>query len=265
MKSVWNGAICFGLLTIPVKVYSAVKTQEMNFHYLHDKDLGRITTERVCKKCGQSLEYSELVRGYEPEKGQYVPLTEADLESLNAESTKTITMTDFVDPQEIDAKFFAKTYYLTPDDYAEEVYALLREALQRTHKVGVAKLTWYDREHLAAVRADEQSLFLHILHFAEDVVRPEGLAVPGPEIQVGEEERELAERLIAAMTTHFTPERYHHTYARNLRELVEKKRAGEEVKVPHAPGTPTPAADLRSKLQESIEKAEQEHKGTLAA
>ena len=102
MKSIWNGTLSFGLLNIPIKVYSATKGGEINFHYLHEEDLGRISTERICKKCGQSLEYNELVRGYEQQKGKYIPLTEEDFEKINVESTKTITIMDFVDPQEID-------------------------------------------------------------------------------------------------------------------------------------------------------------------
>jgi DNA end-binding protein Ku len=265
MKSIWNGTISFGLVNIPIKVYAATKSPEPSFHYLHQEDLGRISTERICKKCGQSLDYSELVRGYEHERGRYVPLTEEDLDKLTKESMKAIIILDFVDAQEIDPIFFEKPYYLAPDENGEELYVLLREALTRTGKVGVAKFTWYEREHLAMVKANEQTLVLNILHFVDEIAQPEGFRLPAQNIQLGEEELALAERLIGTMTNHFSPERYTNTYSQDLRALIDKKLAGLEIEAKPVPRAPTQVAELRAKLQVSIEKAEHERKQTLAA
>jgi DNA end-binding protein Ku len=266
MKSIWNGTISFGLFNIPIKVYSATKSNEINFHFLHEEDLGRISTERICKKCGQSLGYNELVRGYEHQQGKYIPLTEEDFEQINVESTKTITIMDFVAPQEIDPVFFEKSYYLGPDENGEELYVLLREALMRQHKVGVAKFAWYEREHLAIVNANEKALMLHVMHFAAEIAQPKELTLPRrDEVQISENEVALAERLIETMTAHFTPERYKSTYLQGLRALIDKKRAGQALAPNPLPRVPTQAAELAAKLKDSVEQAEKRRKENLAA
>jgi DNA end-binding protein Ku len=266
MKSIWNGTISFGLVNIPVKVYSATRHNEMNFHYLHEEDLGRVSTERVCKKCGQSLDYNELVRGYEHQKGKYIPLTEEDFEKINVESTKTITIMDFVDPQEIDPMFFDKPYYLAPDENGEELYILLREALARTHKVGVAKFAWYEREHVAIVKTNEHALMLNVMHFADEISQPKELTLPTTQdVQLSESELEMAERLVETMTSHFAPERYKNTYSQSLRELIDRKRAGLETGAKPVPRAPTQAAELVSKLKDSVAQAEKRRKENLAA
>ena len=265
MKSIWNGTVSFGLINIPVKVYSATRHNELNFHYLHEEDLGRISTERVCKKCGQSLDYNELVRGYEHQKGKYIPVTEEDFEKVSVESTKTITITDFVDPQEIDPVFFEKPYYLAPDENGEELYVLLREALARTHKVGVAKFSWYEREHLAMVKATDRALILDVMYFADEISQPQELTLPARDgVEISENELDL-ERLVETMTSHFTPERYKNTYSQSLRELIDRKRAGLELETKPAPRAPTRAAELVAKLKDSVEQAEKRRKENLAA
>ncbi|HEV8713928.1 MAG TPA: Ku protein [Candidatus Binatia bacterium] len=266
MKSIWKGTMSFGLINIPVKAYSATRHNEMNFHYLHEVDLGRISTERICKKCGQSLGYDELVRGYEQQKGKYIPLMEEDFEKIAVESSKTITITDFVDPQEIEPMFFEKPYYLAPDENGEELYVLLREALVRTHKVGVAKFSWYEREHLAIVKANENALMLNVMHFADEISQPTELTLPTrDEVQVSENELDLAERLVETMTGHFAPERYKSTYSHSLRDLIDKKRAGLEIEAKPLPRVPTQVDELVSKLRDSVEQAEKRRKENVAA
>ncbi|MEW6296767.1 MAG: Ku protein [Thermodesulfobacteriota bacterium] len=265
MKSIWNGTISFGLVHIPVKVYSATKANEVNLHYLHEEDLGRITLERVCTRCGQPLEYDELVRGYEYEKGKYVPLTEEDLEQLALESMKNVTITEFVDPHDIDPTFFEKPYYLAPDENGEELYVLLREALKRTRRVGIGKVVWYGREHVVAITASEQALRLNILYFADEIAPPQELTFPGEDVAVGEEEVALAARLVESMSERFAPERYTDTYQDTLRELIAKKRAGIALTPRPARRPPTQVADLMAKLRASVEHAEQERKKKIAA
>lgn len=265
MRSIWNGTISFGLVHIPVKVYPATKGSELNFHYLHEEDLGRISLERVCKRCGQPIEYDELVRGYEYEKGKYVPLTEEDLEKINLESTKNITITDFVAPHDIDPMFFEKPYYLAADENSEELYVLLREVLKRTNKVGLGKVVWYGREHLVAIKAYEQALVLNVLYFADEIAQPEEFPLPARAVEVGADELALAQRLVESMTSRFLPQRYRDTYQESLRELVELKRAGMEVEAKPPRRPPTRVAELMDTLRVSIERAEQQRKKTLAA
>jgi DNA end-binding protein Ku len=265
MKSIWNGIISFGLVHIPVRVYSATKAREVHLPYLHTEDLGRITMERICKRCGQPLRHDELVRGYEYEKGKYVPLTEEDFEQLAREALKSITITEFVDPRDIDLRLFEKPYYLAPDENGEELYVLLREALKRTRKAGIGKLVWYGREHLVAITATEHLLMLHILYFADEIAPPQELTFLDKSIAVGEEEMALAERLVESMGDRFTPERYKDTFQENLRELIEKKRAEVALASRPARRSPTQVADLLAKLRESVERAERERGKKVAA
>jgi DNA end-binding protein Ku len=173
---------------------------------------------------------------------------------------------DFVDPQEIDPMFFEKPYYLMPDENGEELYVLLREALARKRKVGVARFSWYEREHLAIVKVSEDALMLNVMHFADEISQPKELILPTRrDVQLSENEVALAEYLIETMTAHFAPEQYKSTYSQSLRELIEKKRVGLEIEAKPVPRVPTKAAEVVSKLKDSVAQAEKRRKQTFAA
>jgi DNA end-binding protein Ku len=255
MKSTWNGTIGFGLVNIAVKVFSATRSNELSFHPLHQEDMGRVGNERICKKCGRSLVTEDLVRGYEYEKGKYLPLTEEDFEKVNVESTKHLAILDFVDAEGIDPMFFDKSYYLTPDGTSDKLYALLREVLKRTNKVGIGKIVFHEREHLAAIRPNDRALLLGILYFAEEIKPPKGSDLPAQNIQLEAHELEMAERVVERMTGHFHPERYKDTYREGLLDLIDKKRKGEEIKVKLKRREATNVVDLMAKLKASIRQA----------
>lgn len=256
MRSIWNGMLSFGLVQIPIKLYSATRNNDLHYHYLHKPDGGRIKNERVCAKCGQNVEAAALVRGYEFEKDVSVILTNEDLAKVDVNSTHTLMIEEFVDPAEIDPVFFDKPYYLAPDATGDHPYALLREALQRTGKVAVTRLALHEREHLGIIKPEGRTLLLHILYFADEVVSTKGLPVPKQRETFDDDEIARAEQLIEHMTDHFTPEKYQDTYREGLLALIEKRRDGTRLRLkPQPQPKPTQSEDLAETLKASLDKA----------
>jgi len=255
------------MVNIPVKIYSATKANDLSFHLLHREDMGRISNERVCRKCNRNLEYDELVHGYEYEKGKYVALSEEDLANAEVESSKSMTIMDFVDPDDIDPMYFDKPYYLAPDDNSEKLYVLLREALKRTNRVAIVKFVMRDREYLAAIKQSGQALMLDTMHFADELRQPKGIGIPSKNVSVGERELDMAQRLIDTMSGNFDPEKYKNVYRENLLEIIEKKLEGKQVRAarPKQEPEPTNIVDILSKLKASLEKTGGKKKKKSAA
>jgi DNA end-binding protein Ku len=253
MRPIWNGAISFGLVNIPIGVYSATHSERISFNFLHKADLGRIHNVRVCDACGKQVPYEDLVRGYEYEKGEYVALEEEDFDKIAIESTKTIRVMEFVDQEEIDPMFFDTPYYLAPGKNADHVYALFREALKKTGRVGIAKVAFREREHLAAVKPHGKALMLDTLHFADEIAKTSGLDLP-EKVKVTEKESKLAERLIEEMSGKFDPEKYEDTYREALLEMIEAKVKGKHGKTKKvaAKKATTNVVDIMSKLKASL-------------
>jgi DNA end-binding protein Ku len=257
MKSIWNGAISFGLVNIPVGVYSATHSERISFHFLHQKDLGRIHNVRVCDIDGEEVAYEDLVKGYEYEKGEYVAIEEEDFDRIAIETNRNISIEDFVDQAEIDPMFFDTPYYLAPGKNAAHVYALFREALQKSGKVGIGKVAFREREHLAAIKAHGNALMLDTLFFADELSKTTGLDLPAKGTRITERERKLAEQLIAEMTTKFDPEKYRDTYREALLKMIEQKlkgKGGKARKVTARKPT-TNVVDIMSKLKQSLKGA----------
>lgn len=265
MRSIWNGTISFGMVNIPIKIYPAVKSNFLSFHFLHEKDNGRIKNQRVCQECGQTVEYDELVRGYEYEKGKYLSLTEDELAKLSIEASKNIPILDFVDPEEIDPIYFDKPYYLGPGEEGDKLYALLRDALNRTNRVGIAKVVLRDREHLAAIKPMGRVLILDLLHFADEISATKGLKLPAADAKLAAREVEMAERLIENMSSRFDPERYKDTYRADLAAVIEKKLEGKTIRAKAKAVEPTTVVDIMSKLKASIARTEGKHRKRRAA
>jgi DNA end-binding protein Ku len=258
--------LCIGVLHMPVKLYSATRSTELHFHYLHEQDEGRIKNERVCTKCGQTVEADDLVRGYEVEKGTYITLTEEDFEKVDVDGAHTLSVDGFVDPNEIDPILFDKPYYLVPEEKSARLYALLRESLKHTQKVAVAKLVFHERELVAVIKPIGRVSMLDVLYFAEEIASPKGLALPKANTSLDDEEMAMAERLIESMTDHFAPEKYTDTYREGLQALIEKKRAGITIKTkPQRQRAATEDEDLLAALKASIQRAEGKRKRAWAA
>ena len=254
MRPIWNGAISFGLVNIPVGVYSATHSERISFHYLHKKDMGRIHNVRVCEVDGKEVAYEDLVRGYEYEKGEYVALEDEDFDRIAIETNKNINIIDFVDQAEIDPMFFDTPYYLAPGKNADHVYALFREALSKSGKVGIGKVALREREHLAAIKAHGNALMLDTLFFADEIAKTTGLDLPAKSAKITERERKLAEQLIDEMSAKFEPEKYKDTYREALLEMIDQKLKGKgrKTKKVAARKATTNVVDIMSKLKESL-------------
>ncbi len=254
MRSVWKGAISFGLVSIPIAVYSATKEEKVTFKQLRKKDLSPIRYKKVAEADDKEVPPSEIVKGYEYEKGKWVTLEEADFEKVEIASTQTIEITDFVELADINPKFFYKPYFLEAQKGGDKGYALLHRALTETGKVGIAKVAIRNREYLASVKPDGLFLILDLMHFAQEVLQPDELRTV-ESIEIKPKEMQMAKMLIESMSGEWKPESYEDQYQSALRDVIEHK-------VKHLPDSPkTPrrtvpenTIDLLAILQQSLDK-----------
>jgi DNA end-binding protein Ku len=256
MRSIWSGAISFGLIYIPVRLYSASEAKELSFNMLRRGDQCRIRYVRVCRETGEEVAYEDIVKGYEYTKGQYVVLEDEDFARANVRKTKTIDIVNFVDAAEIDTKYLEKPYFLEPDPAAKKVYALLREALKESQKVGVARFVLRSKENLALIKAEENVLVLNQMRFATELRKPTDLDLPGDE-DVGERELEMAVKLIDQLTEPWDAEQYKDSYSEDLLRIIQEKIEGREVQPAEEEPVPIEVTDLFAKLSQSLEIAKE--------
>src|SRR6266581_1691168 len=211
MRSIWKGNISFALVSIPISLFSATRRNELSFHNLHKKDMSSVSYKRFCDTEDVEVPWEEITRGYEYEKGQYVEITDEDLEKADTELSKTIQIMEFVNEEEIDPLYFDKPYYLEPQKGGEHAYALMRDALAQSKRVGIAKVVLKTREHLAAVKPVGDMITLDTMRFAHEIVDPKGLTLPG-KIEISDKEMKLADMLIDSMSDKFEAERYKDEY-----------------------------------------------------
>ncbi|WP_068787066.1 non-homologous end joining protein Ku [Paenibacillus phocaensis] len=252
MHTVWKGAISFGLVHVPVKMFSATEDKDISMKYIHKVCGSPISYVRRCPSCEVDVNWEEISRGYEYEKGKYVLFEKEELEQLSAHAERTINIIDFVDLEEIDPIYFQKTYYLSPDQAGGNAYQLLLEAMRQSGKIGIAKLAIRSKSSLAAIRVMEGCLAIETI-FYPDEIRPISQVPNLPEnIQVNDKELTMAKMLIEQLSTPFEPEKYTDDYREGLLHLIEQKVAGEEISL--APAKPeTNVIDLMAALQASIE------------
>jgi DNA end-binding protein Ku len=247
----WKGAISFGLVTIPVAVYPATEEKSVKFNQLHDADMGRIRYKRVCDVDGEEVPYEHIVKGYEIEKDRYVVLEDEDFDAVPVESSRTIDIQQFVDLEEIDPILYKKSYYLVPDETGAKAYALLRRALEEEGKVGISKVSFRDKEHLAALRFKDDAFVLETM-FWPDEIRAADFDTIHESEKIREQEIEMAKTLIANLSEPWNPDAYHDEYREALLDVVEKKAAGEEIEAaPEA--QPARVVDLMEALKASVE------------
>jgi len=263
VRPMWKGFMSFGLVTIPVQLYSAIDAHdEVKFNLIHAKDKGRIRYKRTCESCGEEVAWPDVVKGIEHGDGQYVEFTEADFEKADVHGTSTIDIQDFVSAAEIDPKYFERPAYLEPQKGGERPYALLREALRKAGKVGLAKIVIRSRQHLACVKPDGNGILLEMMRFADEVRSPEGLKLP-PAEEARERELDLATKLIADMTVAFEIGKYKDDYRERLAEMIREKTSGLEPVAHGEAGGPTKIVDLMAVLEKSL--AERTTKPAAAA
>jgi DNA end-binding protein Ku len=254
-RAIWSGSISFGLLNVPVKLYSAVSRKSVSFRELRQSDSSRVRHKRVAEADGEEVPYEEIVKGYEIAPEQYVVLTRDELEELDPKKTRAIEIQDFVDLDEIDPIYFDHPYYLGPDKGAEKAYALLVKAMSDSKKVAVARFVLRNRENLAAIRPMGKVLTMATMRFADEVVTPEELddVIPEDGRKLAKRELEMARQLIESLSTDFDADKYRDEYREELVALIERKARGEEVveAVSEEP-KPTKAPDLMAALEESL-------------
>src|ERR671930_1733990 len=261
-RAMWKGAISFGLVTIPVAVYPATEEKSLRFNQLHDEDMGRIRYKRVCEVDGEEVPYEHIVKGYEYEKDRYVILTDDDFDMVPVESSRAIDIQQFVELDEIDPMYYKKSYFLVPEETGARAYALLREALNRAGKVGIAKVSFRDKEHLAALRFRDEAFVLETM-FWPDEIRAAEFEEFSKEVKVRPQEVQMAQTLIENLTEDWDPEEFHDEYREALLDIVEKKVAGEEITVqPEA--EPTKVVDLMEALKASVEAAKKKERPSAA-
>ena len=254
-RAIWSGSISFGLLNVPVKLYSAVSKKQISFRELRAEDGSRIRHKRVAEADGEEVPYEEIVKGYEIGPEQYVVLTRDELEEVDPKKTRAIEIQDFVDLDDIDPIYFAQPYYLGPDKGAEKAYGLLVKAMSDSHKVAVARFVLRNKEHLAALRPMDGVLTMATMRFADEVVSPDEISdsLDGEVEKPQKRELEMAKALIDSLTSEFDAGKYRDEYREELLGLIERKAKGEKVveAVSEEP-TPTKAPDLMAALEESL-------------
>jgi DNA end-binding protein Ku len=259
-RSLWTGTISFGLVSVPVRMFSATESKELRFHFLDKQDLQPIAYDKVRRDTGEHVDNDDIVRGFEVEKGRYVPLEDEDLDRLDVELTKTIDICDSVDLEQIDPIYFRKAYYLAPQDGAEKPYRLLERALEETGKVAIAKIVIRNKQHLAALRAADGVLVLETMYYADEVRQPEKVNGGG---QLRKPEVEMAKSLVENLSADFDPEKYDDTYRRELLDLLKAKAKG--AKLPEPEEEPEgEVVDLMAALRESVERTQKTRKRSRA-
>jgi len=250
-RSLWSGTISFGLVSVPVRMVGATESKELRFHFLDKKDLQPIGYDKVRRDTGKHVDSDDIVRGFEVEKGRFVPLEDEDLDRLDVELTKTIDICDFVDLDEIDPIYFRKAYYLEPQDGAEKPYRLLVKALEQTGKVAIAKVVIRKKQHLAALRPYEGLLLLETMYFADEVRKPDSVETKG---ELRKAEVEMAKALVENLSDRFDPSKYDDTYRKDLLELLRAKAETGVIPERRDDGDEGQVVDLMQALRESVER-----------
>ena len=264
-RSIWKGSISFGLVNIPIALYPATRREELKFRLLRKTDLSPVNYKRVAEKDGREVPWDEIVKGYEYEKGKYIVLKDEDFQRVDLEATQTVDIQDFVHQEEIDPMFFYKPYYLEPQKGGDKAYALLRDALKDTNKVGVAKVVIKTRQYLAGVKPEDRALVLELMHFADELADLGKLHLP-TKVEVGKREMTMAKSLIDSMSSKWRPEKYKDDYREALMEVIEEKveAGGKEIEEkPRKAPKPTKVIDLVSVLQKSLEGTGAKRKTTV--
>ena len=256
-RAIWSGSISFGLVNVPVKLYSAVKQKDVHFNQLEEKTGAHIKYKRVSEKTGKEVDYEKIVKGYEVAKGKYVTITPDDLEAVAPEKTKTVDIEDFVALADIDPIYYEKTYFLSPDgEGAAKAYALLLQAMEKEERVAIGRFVMRTKEYLCAIRPYDGILALETMYFPDEVVDKKDVpGVPERRAKVGDKELKIATSLIESLTSEFKPASYRDSYREAVLDMIDRKAKGEEMVMPEEPEEKAQVVDLLAALEASVEKA----------
>src|SRR4051812_6111648 len=250
-RSLWNGTLTFGLVNVPVKVFSATESKSIHFHQVHLSDEARIEHRRICPKEDKEVDKDEIVMGYELSDGGYVELSKDEIAAAGGENAKLIDVEHFVPGEDIDPIFYDKTYYLGAGDDGEDAFRLLRKALEESGKVAIGRWVFHDRERLVAVRPYEKVLAMGVLNFHDEVTEPDDLDLPSPQKNPTKRELEMAGKLVKSLQASFEPHKYADTYRDAVLKLIERKRKGEEIEF-EEPERKEEPDDLAAALEASL-------------
>ena len=251
-RAIWSGAISFGLVNVPIKLFTATSQKDVRFHQLHDKDGARIQQKRVCSKDGEEVPIEHIVKGYEVSRDKYVLITPEELEALDPKASRTIDIQDFVDLDEIDPVYFDSTYYMVPEKGAAKAYALLLEAMRKSKKVAIARVVLRQKQHLVALRPLRNALSMETMLYADEVVSPDTLEGLPEDVEVTDRELAMAQQLIDSLADAFKPERYRDDYRERVLDMIERKAEGQEVVVAEEEEEQAPVVDLMAALEASL-------------
>jgi DNA end-binding protein Ku len=263
-RSLWNGTVSFGLVNVPVKLFSATESKTIHFHEVHESDGARIEHRRFCTKEDQEVEYKDVAKGYEVRKNTYVMLEKDEIAAASGERTHVIDVEAFVCLADIEPTFFEKAYFLGAGDKGEDAYRLLREALEKTGRAALGRFTFHNREYLAAIRPLDGVLALHTMHFADELVHPGDIEFKKPKPGPGKREIEMAGKLVESLHEPFKPEKYKDEYRKAVLALLKRKSEGKEIEPPDEE-EPEETPDLMAALEASLAAVEPDEKKDRAA
>jgi DNA end-binding protein Ku len=259
--SVWSGYLTFGLISLPVRLFSGARSTSISFNMLHREDLQRVKQQLVCSVDGQVIDRSDTVKGYEFRKGEYIVIEPEEIKKIEPRTAKTMEILEFVKTDDVDPVFFESSYYMVPEEAGRRPYALLTKALEESKYVAIAKLTMHNREYTVFLRPHEGGMMLHTMYYAEEVRKVEGFGAP--DVELKDAEVKIAHQLIDALAADWDPEKYHDEFQENLKKLIETKLEGGTVTEVEKPKKLAPVVDLMSALKQSL--AEMEGKKKPAA
>jgi DNA end-binding protein Ku len=252
---VWKGTLSFGLLAIPVKLYTAARSQRMNLHQLHKVCHTRLKQPLYCPHCNRQVERSEVVRGYEYEKGQYIVVNEDEIKKITPRSSTVMEIVAFVKQEQIDPIYFDASYFMMPDKDSEKPYALLLKTLEDSNRVGIATLTMHQREYTVFIRPRKNGLTIHTMYYANEIREVAGYGKAEKDVKLKPAEVKLAEQLVESLSQDFKPEQFHDKFQENLKTLIEAKQKGKTIVAERQPA-PARVIDMMEALKKSLANAE---------
>ncbi|HEY7615635.1 MAG TPA: Ku protein [Terriglobales bacterium] len=261
--SVWSGYLTFGLISLPVRLFSGARSSSISFHMLHRDDLQRIKQQLYCPGEDRVVERSEIVKGYEYRKGEYIVVEPDEIKKIEPKTAKTMEILEFVHAGDVDPVFFESSYYMLPEEAGRRPYALLTKALEESEYVAIAKLTTHNREYTVFLRPHEGGLMLHTMYYADEVRKVEGFGAP--DVELKEAEVKVAHQLIDALAADWDPDKYRDSFQENLKKLIETKLEGGTIAEVEKPKKLAPVVDLMSALKQSLAQMEGKKKPAATA
>jgi DNA end-binding protein Ku len=260
--SVWSGYLTFGLISMPVRLFSGARSSSISFHMLHRDDLHRVKQQLICPVEDRPVERSEIVKGYEYRKDEYVVIEPDEIKKIEPKTAKAMEILEFVKESDVDPVFFESSYYMVPEEAGRRPYALLTKALEESEYVGIAKLTMHNREYTVFLRPHKGGIMLHTMYYSDEVRELENFGAP--DVELKESEVKVANQLIEALAGPWDPDKYHDTFQENLKKLIETKLEGGKIAEVEKPKKMAPVVDLMAALKESLAQMEGRKKPAAA-